>query len=366
MMMCHKYCIIMAGGFSTHFWPIAREDKPKQFLDFPGIEGTFIQNTYRRCQKVVPKENVIVIGCQKNEELIKEQLPDLPENNLLLEPYSRHTAPCIAYATYVILKRDPAAVVLVTPSDLVIQDEDVFITKITRSFNYVGEHDVLLTLGVPPSRPDPSFGYIQIAGGKRSEEEKDLPIKVKTFTEKPDIEIAKVFCSSGEFYWNSGMFLWQAEVIREELEKYTPEITRLFEGWEVALGSPAEQIWLERAYTDCPNISIDYGIMEKTDRAWLCPVNFGWCDIDTWETMYDFLPQKDKENNLCCTEDRYVKGAKDNVVISFKKDKLICINGLEDFVIIDTDDVLMICPKDEKKYRDFIAGIGMPGYEKFR
>ena len=189
--MSNKYCIIMAGGFSTHFWPVAREEKPKQFLDFPGIEGTFIQNTYRRCLRVVPKQNVIVIGHQRHEALIKQQLPDLPEENLLLEPYSRNTAPCIAYATYFILKRDPEAAVLVTPSDLVVRDVDAYVTKISRSFNYDCEHDVLLTLGVVPTRPDPSFGYIQIAGGKQAEEDKHKPIKVKTFTEKPDVEIAR-------------------------------------------------------------------------------------------------------------------------------------------------------------------------------
>ena len=355
----------MAGGFSTHFWPIGRESKPKQFLDFPEIEGSFIQSTYKRCAEVVPEENIIVVAYQKHKDLVKEQLPGLPEENLLLEPYSRHTAPCIAYATYVILKRNPDAVVLVTPSDLVVRDEEGFVNKIRKSLEYVGAHDILLTLGVEPTRPDPSFGYIQISGGNRSESEKDLPVKVKTFTEKPDLEIAKAFCDSGEFYWNSGMFLWKASVIMEEMEKYTPEITRLFDGWEAALGSPAEEVWLERAYTDCPKLSIDYGIMEKTDRAWLCPVDFGWCDIDTWQTMFEQLP-KDESDNLCFAEKNYIRDTKGSLVISKNKDKLIAVKGLEDYVIVDTEDVLMICPKDEKKYRDFIAGIGMPGFEDFR
>lgn len=364
--MDNNYCVIMAGGFSNRFWPLTRENRPRQFLTMPGFEESFIQAMYRRCLRVAPKENVLVVTLRKHKELVREQLPGLPPENLLLEPYSRNTAPCIAYATYVILRRNPAAAILFTPSDLLIMNEEGFTKKLRKSLEYVSRNEVLLTLGVVPVRPDPNFGYIQIAGGKQAAENTGAPIKVKTFTEKPDVELAKVFCHSGEFYWNSGIFLWKASVIREELERYVPEVTNLFEGWEGALGSPAEEVFIERAYTDCPKLSIDYGVMEKTERAWLCPVDFGWADIDNWYTMYDNLPGKDGQENLCYAAHSYLRDARRNILISTDKDKLIAIDGLEDFVVVDTGDVLLICPKDDRKYREFIAATGMPDFERYK
>jgi mannose-1-phosphate guanylyltransferase len=297
--------------------------------------------------------------------LVKEQLPELADENLLLEPYSRNTAPCIAYATYTLLKRDPQARMVVSPSDHMIDNEELFVDTICKAFDYIEENDTLMTLGVIPTRPDTNYGYVQACGGSDVYKNGN-PMQVKTFTEKPDRELAKVFISTGEFFWNAGIFLWKAETIRNEMEKYIPEVTGLFNGWENALGTPIESEFIARAYTDCRNISIDYGVMEKTDMAWMYPVRFGWGDIGTWESLYNIMPEKDSMGNAISAEKTLIENSRDVLVVSPEKKKLIAIKGLEDYMVIDTEDVLVICPKDDKKFKDFISCIGMPDYEKYR
>lgn len=359
------YCVIMAGGAGTRFWPVSRTSRPKQFLDVADTGKTFIRQTYERFMKIVPLENILVVTAERYRDLIEEQLPELESCNLLLEPYARNTAPCIAYATYTLLKRDPDAHVVVTPSDHIIEDDDLFVRTISAAFDYVDRHDVLMTLGVVPTRPDTNYGYIQAYGGKDAYMKKE-PIQIKTFTEKPDRELAKVFISTGEFFWNAGIFLWKAETIRKEMEKHLPEVTGLFAGWENAIGSKIESEFIVRAYTDCINISIDYGVMEKTDRAWIYPVQFGWTDIGTWESLYTYMPGKDRHGNALDAEKTLIENTSNVMVVSPCRKKLVAIKGLEDYMIIDTDDVLMICPKDDKKFKDFISGIAMPEYEKYR
>lgn len=359
------YCVIMAGGTGTRFWPVSRSAMPKQFLDIPGTGKTLIRQTFDRFLKVVPQENIIIVTSARYKGLVEEQIPELDSRNLLLEPYSRNTAPCIAYATYTLLKRDPDAVVVATPSDHIINDEDLFVQTVTEALGYVSEHEVLMTLGVVPTRPDTNYGYVQAQGG-RDVYMKEVPMPVKTFTEKPDREMAKVFISSGEFFWNAGIFLWKASVIKEEMEKHLPEVTGLFNGWELAIGTRIESDFIARAYTDCLNISIDYGVMEKTDRAWICPVKFGWTDIGTWESLYDYIPEKDGNGNAIRSEKVLAEDTRGVMYVSPRKKKLVAVKGLEDFMVIDTDDVLVICPKDDKKYKDFISGIAMPEYEKYR
>jgi len=361
----NHYCIIMAGGCGSRLWPISRNNCPKQFLKIAGTETTFIKHTYDRFSKIIPEDNIIVVTTAKYEDLVKKELPGLKDGNLLLEPYGRNTAPCIVYATYSLLKRNPEAAMVVSPADHIIYDEDKFDNTVLNALDYACRHKVLMTIGILPTRPDSNFGYIQITGGKdafRSQE----AVKVKTFTEKPDKELARVFIDSGEFFWNSGIFAWTAETIKEELEKHLPEITRLFTGWENAIGSPAEDEFITRAYTDCMNISIDYGVMEKTDRAWLYPATFRWADIGTWESLQDFYPSKDSCSNAFIASKTIAEDCRNNLVTTQKDGKLIAVKGLSDYVVIDTDDVLLICPKDDKKFKDFISGIAMPGYEKYR
>lgn len=361
----NHYCLIMAGGYSNKFWPISRDNRPKQFLELPALEESFIKTTYKRCAEIVPKENILVVALSKHENLVREELPELPEHNLLSEPYGRHTAPCIVYATLTILKRNPKAIVAVTPSDLVISGKELYKETMLKALQYAEENNVLMTLGITPTHPDPGFGYIQIAGGKDSLK-KGGPVKVKTFTEKPDLEIAKAFCNSGEFFWNSGIFIWKASVIYSEMMKYIPEVMNLFTGWETAIGSSAEKIFIERAYVDCNNLSIDYGVMEKTDIAWLYPAKFGWIDMDNWKVLYDIIEKKDDCGNAIHVEKYFLQNSQNNICYSDKKKKLIAVQGLSDYLVIDTDDVLLICPKDDKKYRDFVSRTRTPDLEEFK
>ena len=361
----HCYCVIMAGGNGVRIWPVSRNAKPKQFLDVADTGKTFIQSTFERFSKIVPKENILIVTGDRYRELVAEQLPEVAPENILYEPYSRSTAPCIAYATYTLLKRDPEAKIVVTPSDHLIEDEDIFVETIEKSFDYIDGNDVLMTLGVVPTRPDTNYGYIQACGGSEAYK-KGIPLQVKTFTEKPDRELAQVFINTGEFFWNAGIFIWKAQTIRQEMEKYLPEVTRLFNGWENALGTPIESEFITRAYTDCANISIDYGVMEKTDRAWISPVQFKWNDVGTWESLYNIIPTKDQKGNAISAEKTLIEDTRDVLVVSPSKKKLIAIKGLEDYMVIDTDDALVICPKDDKKFKEFISGIAMPGFEKYR
>lgn len=355
----------MAGGNGIRIWPVSRNAKPKQFLDVADNGKTFIQSTFERFAQIVPEENIIVVTGERYRDLVMEQLPNLAPENLLLEPYSRNTAPCITYATYTLLKRDPEAKVVVTPSDHLIDDEDIFVQTIEKAFDYVDTKDVLMTLGVVPTRPDTNYGYIQAYGGSEAYKQ-GTPLQVKTFTEKPDRELAEVFISTGEFFWNAGIFIWKAQTIREEMEKYLPEVAGLFKGWENALGSPTEGEFIAKVYADCANISIDYAVMEKTDRAWISPVQFRWNDAGTWESLYNIIPTKDASGNVCIVEKGLFEDTRNTLVISPAKKKLVAIKGLEDYMVIDTEDALVICPKDDKKFKEFISGIAMPGYEKYR
>ena len=353
----------MAGGVGSRFWPISRIGQPKQFLDF-SIQGrSFLRRTYDRMKAVVPEKNILVVSLERYRDQVLEHLPELPEENLLLEPYNRSTAPCIAFATYTILKRDPEAVTIVTPADHVIARHDAFQRNLHDALNYATKSDALLTLGIVPTRPDANFGYIQMAATP----ENGQPVKIKTFTEKPDKDLARVFMETGEFLWNSGIFVWRADAIRAGLETYAPEITRLWEGWRDIIGSEGQRAALERIYTDMPRISIDYAVMEKTDNAWVYAADFHWADIGNWESLYEYLAYHDDQGNaLNRTSRRLFKESADNIVYSTREDKLLAIRGMEDFIIIDTDNVLMICPRDEQKLQDFLSQLALPEYEEYR
>ena len=251
----HRYCVIMADGVGS----------PTQYV-----------TTYHRFKTVVPPENILVVTLAQYAGAARRSLPFLPPENLLLEPFARKTAPCMALAAYTILKRDPEAVIVATPWDLVIRDEILFAATVNEAFAYVEERDVLMTLGIVPRHADVNFGYIQVKEGRNAHLMAG-PLQVKTFTEKPSEELAQVFIRTGEFFWNSGIFIWKATTICQELERWLPEVTELFRGWQDHIQDPA---WVERAYSECPKVSLDYGVMEHTDRAWLYPARFGWADID--------------------------------------------------------------------------------------
>lgn len=355
----------MAGGNGSRFWPVSRNACPKQFLDIADTGKSFIRHTYERFSGFIPEENIIIVTLEKYRDLVLERIPEIRKENLLLEPYARNTAPCIAYATYTLLKRDPEAVMIATPADHIIFDQESFHKTIDSALAVASEQNVLMTLGVKPTHPDPNYGYIQVTGGNGAYL-KEEAIPVKTFTEKPDTELAKVFIQSGEFFWNSGIFVWTADTIKKELEKYLPEVTGIFKGWEHALGTSIERDFIEKAYTDCVKISIDYGVMEKTEKAWLFPAKFDWADIGTWASLYSHIQKKDADGNIFTTGKKLSEGNSHIMALSTDRNKLMAIKGLEDYVIIDTDKVLLICPRDDKEFKDFIAGIAMPGYENYR
>ena len=343
----------MAGGTTNHFWPVSRESRPKQFLDISGSGKSFIRLTYERFSKVVPRENILVVTLSRFGEIVREQIPELPAENLLLEPYSRNTAPCIAYSTYEVLRRNPEATIVATPADHIIRDVDLFCKVMENVLEYAESNDVLMTVGILPDKPDTNYGYIQVKGGKATADS-DKPLQVKTFVEKPDRALAEVFCNSEEFYWNSGIFVWKAAIIKEEMEKYIPDVTALFRGWETILGTPGEKEFLEKAYSDCQKISIDYA------------GNFGWFDIETWDTLFRMIERKDREGNALNTINSLLREDKDNLVITENKKKIYAIKGLKDYLVIDTEDALLICPREDKQFKDFISGLGMPEYEDFR
>lgn len=355
----------MAGGTANRFWPISRESKPKQFLDITGSGKSFIRSTYERFSRIVPSENIIVVTLSRFSYLVRAQIPELPESNLLLEPYARNTAPCIAFATYSILKRNPDATVIATPADHIIKNEDRFKAAMLKVMEYAESKPALMTIGIHPTEPDTSYGYIQATGGKE-DSGADTPLKVKTFTEKPDKALAEVFCKTGEFYWNSGIFAWKASVIKEEMEKYIPDVTSLFAGWERALGSDKEQAFIEKAYSDCPKVSIDYGVMEKTDRAWLYCGDFGWSDIDGWDSLFRNIGDKTRDGNVVLSDKILGEGNENCMLVGGDRKKLYAIKGLKDYIVVDTGDVLLVCPKDDKQFKDFISGLGMPEYEDYR
>lgn len=364
MLNNHYYCIIMAGGVGSRFWPISRADKPKQFLDFTEEGHSFLRMSYDRMKNVIPEENILVVSLERYKDQVREQLPELCEDNLLLEPYNRNTAPCITYAIYRLLKKDPDAITVVTPADHKIGNHAAFYETLSNALAYAAGSDSLITLGVTPTRPDPNFGYIQMAAKARDGQ----PVRVKTFTEKPDSELAKVFIDTGEFLWNSGIFVWKAALIRKELEKYAPEITNLWAGWEEQLGTEREKSFIERIYPDMPRISIDYAVMEKTEKAWVYPASFKWADIGNWDSLYDYMAQHDANGNAMnlFRNKGLLQDCSSNVIYSDRPKKLLALNGLEDFIVIDTDDVLMICPRDDSKLKGFLSKLAMPEFEDYR
>lgn len=284
-MNTHRYCVIMCGGIGSRFWPYSRSAKPKQFIDFMGTGRSLLQMSYDRLLPLVPKENVLVLTNAAYTDLVREQLPDIDPAQILAEPARRNTAPCIAWAAWRIYARDPKASIIVTPSDHLITGETLFVDALRRGFEFVETNDALLTLGITPVRPETGYGYIQVGEQVAT----DLN-KVKTFTEKPDLELAKVFLASGEFFWNSGIFLWSAASIKEAFHKHAPELAEKFDAGNGLYGTPAEDAFIEREFPACSSISIDYAVMEKASNVYVETVHFGWNDLGTWSALYDNSP----------------------------------------------------------------------------
>ncbi|MBE7398477.1 MULTISPECIES: mannose-1-phosphate guanylyltransferase [Bacteroides] len=336
-----NYCVIMGGGIGSRFWPFSRKTMPKQFLDFFGTGRSLLQQTFDRFNKIIPTENILIVTNAIYADLVKEQLPELDSKQILLEPARRNTAPCIAWASYHIRSLNPNANIVVAPSDHLILKEGEFLAAIEKGLDFVSKYDKLLTLGIKPNRPETGYGYIQIA-----EQEGDNFYKVKTFTEKPELELAKVFVESGEFYWNSGLFMWNVNTIIKAGEALLPELASKLAPGKDVYGTPEEKAFIEENFPACPNVSIDFGIMEKADNVYVSLGDFGWSDLGTWGSLYDLSP-KDEQGNVTLKCDSMIYNSNDNIVV-LPKGKLAVIEGLEGFLVAESDNVLLICKKDEE------------------
>ena len=340
--MKNRYCIIMAGGIGSRFWPVSRTNRPKQFLDFFGTGHTLLQLTYDRFRKIIPPENIFIVTNEQYEGLVKQQIPDADDKHILLEPQRRNTAPCIAWATYRIQSIDPEANIVVTPSDHLILKEEACAECIDKGLEFVEKFPALLTLGVKPNRPETGYGYIQIG----DESNGDINT-VKTFTEKPNQELAEVFVESGEFFWNSGIFIWNVQTIIKAFQRYLPEVSARFESGIGKFNTSEEKEFIQENFPACQNISIDFGLMEKASNVFVLCADFGWADVGTWGSLYD-ISSKDKNGNVN-QEGKSLIYESDNNIIAVPKDKLVVIEGLKNYIVADSDNVLLICRKDEEE-----------------
>lgn len=346
----HRYCVIMCGGVGSRFWPFSRNDRPKQFLDFFGTGKSLLQLTVERISPLVAMDNIILVTNRRYESLVKSQLPDIKDSNILLEPAGRNTAPCICWAAHHIYALDPEALIVTLPSDHLILKEEEFRKAIEEGFEFVGSGDRLLTLGIKPSGPNTGYGYIQ-----QGRKEEDYPgiFKVKSFTEKPDLSMAEKFVASGEFFWNAGIFLWSAGNILNAFKKYAPDIERVLEQPSGVYGTPKEKEFIDNVFPNCMNISVDYAIMEKADNVYVKTVDFGWSDLGTWKALHEASP-RNLDGNVTQGCKVLASGCQGSV-FAVEGDKIIVAAGLKDYIVADNRNALLIYPiKDEQKIRNIV------------
>jgi len=361
--MKDNYCVIMAGGIGARFWPMSKTARPKQFIDILGTGETLIQQTFNRFLKICPPENILVVTNEQYKDLVLEQLPLMKESQVLCEPSRRNTAPCIAYANYKILADNPNARVVVAPSDHIIMKEDVFVDVVTEALDVVDQNDWLLTLGIKPSRPDTGYGYIQYNGDAPYKKNEDIK-KVKTFTEKPQLEMAKQFIESGDFLWNAGIFIWSLKSIMKAFQNYLPEVDALFNKGIAMYNTANETAFINDTYSVCANISIDYGVMEKAENVYVYAADFGWSDLGTWGSLYD-IKEKDKNNNAIIGNNVMTYESK-NCIVNVPKNKLVVVQGLDDYIIAEGDHSLLICRKeDEQMIRNIVNDIRIEKGEQY-
>ncbi len=359
--MQKNYAAIMAGGIGSRFWPASRIQKPKQFLDILGTGETLLQSTFRRFLSICDLDKIYILTNEDYIDLVKEQLPELNPENILAEPARKNTAPCIAYASYKIQQLDPNANIIVAPSDHIILKEEEFVRITNRAFNFVSQNDALCTLGILPTRPDTGYGYIQY-----HEDISDNEVfKVKTFTEKPNKETAEQFIESGDFLWNAGIFIWNVKNIISAFENHLHEVSDAFNDVLKYFNSDKETLAIEKAFAECPNISIDFGIMEKAENVYVLPADLGWSDLGTWASLYA-EKEKDYLQNAVSGKQVILYDSYNNI-INVPDNKLVVIEGLENFIIVDSPDVLLICNKDnEQKIKEFTHDIkNNKGGDKF-
>ncbi|MVN76830.1 NTP transferase domain-containing protein [Hymenobacter sp. HMF4947] len=353
--MHNTYLVVMAGGIGSRFWPFSRTQHPKQFHDVMGVGRSMLQLTVDRFRGVCPPENVFVVTNRDYINLVHEHLPELPLDQILGEPIGRNTAPCIAYASYRIAQRDPQATIVVTPADHAVLREEEFRRLIREAVEVARQHPVLITLGVQPVRPDTGYGYIQYMDGAANRLPDSNLFKVKTFTEKPNAELARMFVESGDFLWNAGLFIWRAEVIIDAFHKSLSDIAEVFEEGRDQLGTPQEEAFINEAYSRCRNISIDFGVMEKADNVYVLPADIGWSDLGTWDSLHQ-IGMQDAFGNVV-DGDVLLYEARE-CIIKTPHERLVVVQGLEGYIIAEHDNVLLICQRsEEQRVKEFVADV---------
>ena len=351
MSLKNNYVAIMAGGIGSRFWPESRNNHPKQFLDILGTGKSLIQWTYERFKHICPPENIFIITNEQYIGTLKEHLPELNDANILSEPSRKNTAPCAAYIAYKLHQLNPDANIIMSPADHLIFDERKFERDIIDALDFVSKHDKLVTLGIKPTRPDTGYGYIQYDTASNL----DRHYPVRTFTEKPSHELAETFIRSGDFLWNAGIFVWNVKTIVEEFKKFLPEMHEIFSSVQT-YNTANEHDAIVKVYSQCTNVSIDYGIMEKSKKVYVIPSYFGWCDLGTWNSAYD-NSEKDYLGNAVYGKNVMVIDTT-QCMIKAPDDKLLVLQGLENFIVIDTDDILLICERNrEQQIKDYVAEV---------
>ncbi len=348
----NQYVAIMAGGIGSRFWPVSRMAYPKQFLDILGIGRTLIQGTFDRFAKFIPVANIYIVTSEEYRHIVAEQLPDIPAENIICEPSRKNTAPCIAYISFKLAALNPQGSLICAPADHIILDDTAFNKVCLEAMDFVVKHRALITLGIKPSHPNTGYGYIQFEQQPVS----DNVYQVKTFTEKPNLEIAKTFLQSGDFLWNAGIFVWQIKNIVEAFEKYLPEMAELFVAESEHFNKPDEKEAINRIYPQCTTISIDYGIMEKADNVYIIPSSFGWSDLGTWNSAYDNMEHDYLGNAAAGNQIMVIDSTR--CMVHVPNDKLVLLQGLDDFIVVDTKDVLLICKKEkEQEIKEYVAEV---------
>jgi mannose-1-phosphate guanylyltransferase len=356
----HHYVAIMAGGIGSRFWPMSRTNFPKQFLDILGTGKTLIQQTYDRYSKLVPKENIYIITANEYIDIVKKQLPGISEENILGEPSRKNTAPCIAYIAFKLLKKDPMALMIAASADNLILETDEFIKTARKALDFVDHVNALVTIGVKPTYPNTGYGYIQ----HDTTEAAPGIHRVKTFTEKPNLELAETFLSSGDFLWNAGIFTWKVKNVIAAFERYLPEIFEVFSAEKDKFNTAEESQAIEQIYPQCTNISIDFVVMEKTDNVYVIPASFGWSDLGTWNSAWENM-EKDYFGNAVAGKKVMVMDVI-NSVVHVPDNKLVLLQGLDEFIVVDTKDVLLICKKEkEQDIKDYVAEVKRNSGDKY-
>lgn len=358
----HTYLVVMAGGIGSRFWPFSRTNHPKQFHDVLGVGRSMLQLTVDRFAGVCPSENMFIVTNRDYIDLVREHLPELATDQILGEPIGRNTAPCIAYASYRIARQDPQAVIIVSPADHAVLRGDEFRRVIDQAVDAAQTQDILITVGLQPTRPDTGYGYIQY----REEQQMGIAAelrKVKTFTEKPNLELAQEFVRSGDFLWNSGLFVWRAEVILRAFGQYLGDIAEVFEEGVADLGTDRETDFITKAYARCRNISIDFGVMEKADNVYVLPAEFGWSDLGTWDSLHR-IGQPDNQGNV--VDGDTILYETTDCMIKTPTERLVVVQGLEGYIVAEYDNVLLICKRtEEQRVKEFVADAKFrkgPGY----